>query len=397
MSRFTTHAALALRVIREIALTLLALGGAACIVLTVMAFAGGYSLIMFKTGSMAPTIPAGSVALVHQVAASELSVGDVVTIDRENALPVTHRITAIDAGAADDERIITMRGDANDADDPFPYVVTEARSVIGSVPHLAHVIVWFGNPWVLGSITLGAAALVTWAFWPRATRGSVPVPSSSPDDPPQTRRGRRAAGLAAAGTVFVVAALPLAPAPAQAADDILVIVSHLDAHEEHALDAEDPLYWYLDVNAVAAPADGELTIDISADDNSTLPLRSEIRTCEVAWSAEGCGAGERMVGVAGALPLDGEWQRLVRAQTPRSVHLQVALTAPVPASDPTASASVTVRAIAGQTVASETINGDDGLAMTGGQSWGILAAPAAIVVGVGIAFIVAAKRRRSGR
>lgn len=53
--------------IREAPLSIAALGGAVCIVLTVLAFTGGYSLIMFKTGSMSPTIPAGSVALVREI------------------------------------------------------------------------------------------------------------------------------------------------------------------------------------------------------------------------------------------------------------------------------------------------------------------------------------------
>ena len=50
---------------------------------------------MFKTGSMSPTITAGSVALVREIPASEINVGDVVTVDREDALPVTHRVTSI--------------------------------------------------------------------------------------------------------------------------------------------------------------------------------------------------------------------------------------------------------------------------------------------------------------
>lgn len=166
------------RVLRESLLTIAAIGGAACIVLAIIAFVGGYSLMMFKTGSMSPTIPAGSVALVQQVPAAEIAVGDIVTVDRVGALPVTHRVTSVSAGSDAAERVITMRGDANDVDDSLPYAVTEVRTVIGSVPHLAHVIVWFGNPWVLGALTIGAAALVTWAFWPRAPKAIAAVEQS---------------------------------------------------------------------------------------------------------------------------------------------------------------------------------------------------------------------------
>lgn len=157
------------QVIREAPLSIAALGGAVCIVLTVLAFTGGYSLIMFKTGSMSPTIPAGSVALVREIPASEVAMGDVLTVDRPQKLPVTHRVIGIARGSSPDERIVTMRGDANEVADPAPYAIERGRVVLGSVPRLAPVIVWFGNPWVLGAITLGAAVLVTWAFWPRDT------------------------------------------------------------------------------------------------------------------------------------------------------------------------------------------------------------------------------------
>lgn len=183
------------RGIRETLLTLAALGGAACIVLVILAFTGGFSLIMFKTGSMTPTIPAGSVALVQKVPAAGLRVGDVVTVDRAGQLPVTHRIRTIADGPAPSQRILVLRGDANASDDPAPYTVEQVRIVRGSMPYLAYVIVWFGNPWVLGGITLAAALLVGWAFWPRdegrsgkstASRGAPSQAVDAPDDAPST-------------------------------------------------------------------------------------------------------------------------------------------------------------------------------------------------------------------
>lgn len=155
---------------REVLLTLAALGGVICIVLAILAFTGGYSLIMFKTGSMSPTIPAGSVALVQKIPASDIAVGDVVTVDRVDALPITHRVMTVEPGAAADTRTITMKGDANEVEDPAPYTIADVRIVRGSVPGLATVIVWFGSPWVLGGVTLGASLLVVWAFWPRKER-----------------------------------------------------------------------------------------------------------------------------------------------------------------------------------------------------------------------------------
>ncbi len=162
----------------ELALWLAAAAGAACIVLVVLAHTMGITLIMFSTGSMSPTIPAGSVAVVQRVPASEIAVGDVVTVDRAGQLPVTHRVTSIAAGASDAERTITMRGDANEEDDPHPYAVSSVRAVLWSVPGLASVIVRFSDPLVLGGITIAAALVVGWAFWPRRAKDEADAPEA---------------------------------------------------------------------------------------------------------------------------------------------------------------------------------------------------------------------------
>jgi signal peptidase len=165
------------RGVESFVMSLLAIGGVVCIVLAIAAFAFNYSLIMFKTGSMTPTIPQGSVALVHKMPASEVKVGDIVTIDREDARPVTHRAIKVEP-QADGRTLIEMQGDANSNPDPQPYEVTTVRKVLWSAPGLAIWIVRASNPWVLGSITLAAAALVLWAFWPRKQEYQKLVPAS---------------------------------------------------------------------------------------------------------------------------------------------------------------------------------------------------------------------------
>lgn len=152
----------------DLALWIAAAAGVVCIVLVILAVTANITLILFRTGSMSPTIPAGSVAVVQRVDAAQVQVGDVVTVDREGELPVTHRVTSINPGASDPERIITMRGDANATDDPFPYTVTSVRTVLFSIPGIATVIAGMGDPWVLGGLTAGATVLVIWAFWPRS-------------------------------------------------------------------------------------------------------------------------------------------------------------------------------------------------------------------------------------
>ncbi|MFD6770939.1 hypothetical protein ACFWC6_32495, partial [Micromonospora chalcea] len=82
----------------DLALTLLAVGGTVCVVLVPLAFFFDISLILFKTGSMSPTIPAGSLAVVREIPASEVEVGDVVTVDRTPLPPITHRVVQIADG-----------------------------------------------------------------------------------------------------------------------------------------------------------------------------------------------------------------------------------------------------------------------------------------------------------
>lgn len=158
------------RALGSMVLTLLAAGGAVCILLVILAIFFHITIVMFATGSMSPTIPAGSIALVREVPATTMRVGDVVTVDRSPELPITHRVIAID-GTRDGVVSFRMKGDANTAADPVEYRTSTVRAVLWSVPGLARAIVWFRDPIVLGAITIAAAALVTWAFWPREDGG----------------------------------------------------------------------------------------------------------------------------------------------------------------------------------------------------------------------------------
>lgn len=151
----------------DVVLNILALGGVVCIALVACAFFFNITLIMFKTGSMSPTIPTGALAVVRQIPADTVEVGDVVTVDREGKLPVTHRVVAAETILETGVTVLEMKGDANADADPGLYQVTEVRKVLWSVPGLARVIVYFSNPYFLGAITLSMATLVVAVFWPR--------------------------------------------------------------------------------------------------------------------------------------------------------------------------------------------------------------------------------------
>ena len=296
MTPFARAAARTGRVVRDTLLALAALGGVVCIVFAVLAFTGGYSLIMFKTGSMSPSIPAGSLALVQRIPASEIRDGDVVTVDRPGTLPITHRVTGIDAGPRESERVITMRGDANAVDDPAPYMVSEVRIVRGSVPHVAPVVAQLGNPWVLGGLTLGTAALVSWAFWPRRrmTEGDDPAPADEHSPPPpatSTDRVGAAPGVIALVVLLtaVGAGASVGASPAAAAVDAgyLTLRSDLAGAGVQTLDPDVPLIWHVDVDATAAPADGDLAVAFSSTGDAGFGLQVEVRGCTVPWQADG--------------------------------------------------------------------------------------------------------------
>jgi signal peptidase len=161
-------------VVRSTLLNLAAAGGAVCIVLVVLALVFHITLIMFKTGSMAPAIPAGSLAIVREIPAADARVGQVVTVDRPGRLPVTHRVVSVTSARADaatpGTATLVLKGDANPVNDPAPYTVPTVRIVLWSAPGLARVVVWFSDPFVLGTLTVAVATLVTWVLWPRGAR-----------------------------------------------------------------------------------------------------------------------------------------------------------------------------------------------------------------------------------
>lgn len=378
------------RVLRETLLTVAALGGAVCIVLVILAFAGGFSLIMFKTGSMSPTIPAGSVALVREIPASEVRVGDVLTVDRPEALPVTHRVTGVEPGFHPEERVITMRGDANEAEDPAPYSIDRGRVVLGSVPHLAHVIVWFGSPWVLGAIALGAAALVTWAFWPRGPGTAARAPRHAESSTARTSVLLLAGMLTAGAMSWASPGIAAADEP-----ELLLLSSDLTAPGPHRLDTVTPLAWHISADASAAPSDGDLRVSLSGTGDESLGVVAGVRACDVPWQLGACAAGERVLRAPSPVPFDASWEELVRLATPASVHLRLELTAQPQTGEGDGLVQLVVRAVAADRTETTSFDGEGDLATTGASAPGLAFAPAAVLLGLGAAFLASRTRGRA--
>lgn len=274
--------------------------GLIAIVLVFCAYLFNISIILFRTGSMEPTIPAGSAALVQEVEASEVEVGDVLTVERPGEMPVTHRVTSIESGEAAGERVITMQGDANDSPDLAPYTITEGRVLLTSVPGLANPINQLGNPYVMGGITLAASVLVGWAFWPKSGGGPPPTKPRRESDQRSSKVHKPRHAGAVVGVVAVATAAIVVPGPAPAAADtaepegtdvveeiltstFITLTSVYVPSTRENLAPERISEWDVGID-VDGPTDGEVRTGLSS--TGDLPLEVTVVACSSRWETE---------------------------------------------------------------------------------------------------------------
>lgn len=98
----------------------------------------GFSFLVFRSGSMEPEIPTGALGLSRTVAATDIEVGDVVSVVAASGERITHRV--VGSTVRDDEASLVLRGDANAAEDAEVYVVRSAERVVASVPYAGYVV-----------------------------------------------------------------------------------------------------------------------------------------------------------------------------------------------------------------------------------------------------------------
>lgn len=136
-----------------------------------------YQALVVRSGSMAPTMPTGSLVVYHKVEAGQLKVGDVIVFSKPDdpAEKVTHRIFAIRTGP--NGKYFLTKGDANLVPDAW---TVPARGVgweaSWHVPDLGYVL-WYiqsGSLRVL-LIVVPAAALAVLAL--RDFRRAKPTPA----------------------------------------------------------------------------------------------------------------------------------------------------------------------------------------------------------------------------
>jgi len=176
--------------------------------------------LFFRSGSMAPTIDTGALALARSVPAADLRVGDVVSVTTASGTRVTHRVVGLQPWAAGQVRV-NLRGDANRVEDPETYVVGSAYRVFWHVPWAGYAVGALLTPWGLFALGLGIIGLLM-----LVGRGSTPRPPSAGGRrkrrvPPHRHRARRAGATVVAATA--VLAGPAGPASgAPWTDDVVV-------------------------------------------------------------------------------------------------------------------------------------------------------------------------------
>lgn len=163
---------------RELLLTLGAVLGTICLVLTITSIVFGIKPLIFRSGSMAPTIETGALAFSKTVPAMNLNVGDVVSVIANSGVRVTHRITKIDTQGTNS--VLTLKGDANSIEDAETYVVVSADKILFSTAKAGYLIAWLSGP--IGTFTAGLfVALVLLLAFRRRPKDNNPPSSTEPE------------------------------------------------------------------------------------------------------------------------------------------------------------------------------------------------------------------------
>lgn len=123
----------------------LALIGAACLGLTAWALVTDVRPLVIRTGSMAPELPVGTVAVVRPAPASEVSRGDVVAVRRSDGMRIMHRVRSVRPTGGDSATLV-LRGDRNRAADP-PVTVRSVERPVLVVPSAGRPLTWLRGRW----------------------------------------------------------------------------------------------------------------------------------------------------------------------------------------------------------------------------------------------------------
>ncbi|MDQ2961057.1 MAG: signal peptidase I [Candidatus Dormibacteraeota bacterium] len=142
---------------------------------------GHLALSPVLSGSMQPSVSTGDLALLWQVPASDLTVGDVVSYYAPNnsTTPTMHRIVAL--SRTDGKTTVTTRGDANNINDPWGPATLRgdtAYRMVGDVPYVGWTASLISRLWI--GLALIASGLVLAVLFLRDFRHAPVQPSTQP-------------------------------------------------------------------------------------------------------------------------------------------------------------------------------------------------------------------------
>jgi signal peptidase I len=150
--------------------------------LLVASYLLGWRLLVVESGSMAPTFPVGSLAVVTPTDSSDLVTGSSIVFVSQNGSGalVSHRV--VRRLETDDGLVFETRGDANPAADPLLVPVRDVRgSVAYAVPRAGTVLSFLAQQPVIALLILGPTAWLLGSAVYRRRRGTrnAPAPASA--------------------------------------------------------------------------------------------------------------------------------------------------------------------------------------------------------------------------
>ena len=120
----------------------------------------GWGQATVVSGSMEPVIHVGSMILVQENA--EYEPGDIVVYLKDSGELIVHRLMSITGDFA------VTKGDANATEDDPIRTSQILGTVEAVIPVLGQVVLWLGEPWVIGIVI--AIAAVCWLVPPAIRR-----------------------------------------------------------------------------------------------------------------------------------------------------------------------------------------------------------------------------------
>lgn len=203
---------------REAILTTGAILGVICLLWVAMTAILGVKPLVVTSGSMAPAIATGDLALSRPAPPSELQKGDVASVISPDGVRVMHRV--VEVRRAGEQYSLTLKGDANRSVDDVAYRTDTADRVFLTVPRGGYVVSAVTSR--LGALIGGVvvAGLLVLAFGPGSAK---------------PRGGRRRAEMSAVALVVIAlgaagTASPSQPTVAAFTDDASLTTGSFAAH-----------------------------------------------------------------------------------------------------------------------------------------------------------------------